>query len=502
MANFNKTKQKEEHLTYEGGKGYKRDDLKSWLNFLMGSYLEPQFYEDRDTQLERFVELTNKIGKEYGSEFVAKCAAFSRDDLGLRSVSQFVAAMVNSQSFENKRAFFRNFCVRPDDVAEIFAAIDALGEKRSHALVRGCGDYLSSLGEYQIGKYKLNGKDYNMYDLINITHAHSAAIDKYKAGTLESPDTWEVAISDSNLTERERDWEWLRLVRDEKLGYMALLRNLRNILTAIDRTWNKDALDLLKSQLTNKDKIRKSRVFPYRIYIAWMAITEETWSHEKGWTYKYSAAKYLKSILEEAFRLSTENVPVLEGNNVAIIDVSGSMDGCMSKNSNVSYKQAAACQAMTMILQNPETIVIKFGTTAKLCHKYSRANCDCFTYIDYLVKNEGCGYGTNLADLPDILDAFDNIDRIFLYSDFQAMDSSTYFYNYREGESVKKFSKTIHSKNANVYSFDLANYSTGVISDDPKVMYLSGLNDKLYSIIPLLEDDIKLESYIAAKCFN
>lgn len=497
MANFNKTKKKENCLTYEGGKGYKRDSLKAWLNFLMGSYFEPQFYEDRDTQLERFVELTNKIGKEYGPEFVAKCAAFSRDELGLRSVSQLVAAIVNSQQFENKRAFFRNFCVRPDDVAEIFAAIDALGEKRSHALVRGASDYLSSLGEYQIGKYKLNGKDYNMYDLINITHAHSAAIDKYKAGALESPDTWEVVISDSNLSEEERDFEWIRLVKEEKLGYMALLRNLRNILKAIEHTKSQDVLPCLCRQLTDNDKIRKSRVFPYRVYAAWKAIVPGNYPIRGTLTLE----SLIRDGLSYAFSVAAENVPTLDGNNVAIIDVSGSMDNYISENSKVTYKQAAACQAMTMILQNPETVVIKFGTTAKLCQKYDQVYGDCFSYIDYLVMNENCGYGTDLADLPNILNALGDIDRIFIYSDFQAVDSSCYYF-YDCRDSIKEFSKTIHSKNANVYSFDLSNYYSGAISDDEKIMYLSGLNDKLYSIIPLLEDSVKLENYISAKHFN
>lgn len=499
MANFNKTKKKENCLTYEGGKGYKRNSLKAWLNFLMGSYFEPQFYEDRDTQLERFIELTNKIGKEYGPEFVAKCAAFSRDELGLRSVSQLVAAIVNSQQFENKRVFFRNFCVRPDDVAEIFAAIDALGEKRSHALVRGASDYLSSLGDYQIGKYKLNGKDYNMYDLINITHAHSAAIDKYKAGTLESPDTWEVAISNSDISEEERDLEWIRLVKEEKLGYMALLRNLRNILKAIDHTKSQDALPYLRRQLTDNDKIRKSRVFPYRIYTAWKVVVPNDYQIPIRGT--LSLECQIRDSLSYAFSVAAENVPMLDGNNVAIIDVSGSMDDYISENSEVTYKQAAACQAMTMILKNPETVVIKFGTTAKLCQKYDQVCGDCFSYIDYLVMNENCGYGTDLVDLPNILNALGDIDRIFLYSDFQAVDSKSYWF-FDDCNSVEKFSKTVHSMNANVYSFDLSNYSNAVISDDEKIMYLSGLNDRLYSIIPLLEDSVKLEDYISAKHFN
>ena len=82
----------------------------------------------------------------------------------MRSVSQLTAAILNEHQFENKRHFFSQIVNRPDDVAEIFAAIEAFEGKRSHAAVRGFGDYLSSLGDY----HKMKGKQYNMFDLMLI----------------------------------------------------------------------------------------------------------------------------------------------------------------------------------------------------------------------------------------------------------------------------------------------------------------------------------------------
>ena len=45
------------------------------------------------------------------------------------------------------------------------------------------------------------------------------------AGELATPDTWEAALS-SGADKREA---WERLLREEKLGALALLRNLRNM---------------------------------------------------------------------------------------------------------------------------------------------------------------------------------------------------------------------------------------------------------------------------------
>ena len=45
------------------------------------------------------------------------------------------------------------------------------------------------------------------------------------AGTLTPPDTWEVALSAG--ADKRAAWE--RLLREQKLGALALLRNLRNM---------------------------------------------------------------------------------------------------------------------------------------------------------------------------------------------------------------------------------------------------------------------------------
>ena len=268
MANFNKVKiHDSKTVSYEGGTVYKKSPVDEWMNLLFSSFMEDKFYESAEDLQERFEELTQKMADTYGYEFVAKAAFFARNELGMRSISQFVASWLNDKSFENKRAFYRNFMHRPDDVAEIFAAIDQRNSKRSHALVRGAADYISSLNEYTLAKYKLNSRTYNMYDVINITHAHSHAIDLYKAGELKSADTWEVNIS-AKSDKTERDQEWKRLVEEHKLGYMALIRNINNILAVedIDNAW---IVGYLVPQIINKEAIQKSLMFPYRFYTAY-----------------------------------------------------------------------------------------------------------------------------------------------------------------------------------------------------------------------------------------
>ena len=475
MANFNKVKiHDSKTVSYEGGTVYKKSPVDEWMNLLFSSFMEDKFYESAEDQQERFEELTQKMADTYGYEFVAKAAFFARNELGMRSISQFVASWLNDKSFENKRAFYRNFMRRPDDVAEIFAAIDQLNGKRSHALVRGAADYISSLNEYTLAKYKLNSRNYNMYDVINITHAHSHAIDLYKAGELKSADTWEVNIS-AKSDKTERDQEWKRLVEEHKLGYMALIRNLNNILAVedIDNAW---IVGYLVPQIINKEAIQKSLMFPYRFYTAYKNLNIHN--------------HYVDSALGTAFvYASTHNMPYLEGNSAILLDVSGSMESPISINSNITIKEVGACFAISLYLANPKSSIIKFGNRAKFVTKLNKLE-NPFTLIDYLCDNENCGFGTEIVPAFDLLNQKRrSFERIFIISDMQVMDNSWY-----GNSSVKAYHK--YFKNKVCYSFDLGGYRTQLLSPQDDIKYVTALNDQVLKFIGLLESGIDLVKYI------
>ena len=101
MSKFNKAVKTEKIVSYEGGEVYAKDAVEDWLNFLMSSYLENQFYESADEQMNRYTELTQEVGNKLGWEFVAKASFFSRNVLGMRSISELTAAILNHYQFDN-----------------------------------------------------------------------------------------------------------------------------------------------------------------------------------------------------------------------------------------------------------------------------------------------------------------------------------------------------------------------------------------------------------------
>ena len=455
MSKFNKSGTKTA-VTYEGGEADEKPALHQWLNLMFGSLLSGGFYENAYIQAGRLCELTVKMLEQEGPVFVSNAIAFTRNKMGIRSASSYALAHLNSVQFENKAKYIHRCLRRPDDVAELFAAIDSLGQKRSHGTVNACRNYLEGLGDYSLSKHKMNGKDYNMYDLVNITHANSAAINKLKNDELEPADTWETAIS--NATDKSREWQ--RLVSERKLGYLALLRNLRNICQ------NSDLVDtrLIVEQIENEEAIRGSRVFPYQIYVAYQNA-------------RYYVGEDVVEALQNAFVIACENVPVLPGKTLLVLDVSGSMMSPLSTRSEVSILEASACYCAAAAMKSEDVTVVKFGSKAKL-FLFNKEN-PIFTEIDRLCKNDGCGHSTRFDSISFLGLPHNGFDRMFLFSDEQVMTSGYWSTkNRREARGLADY----------VYSFNLGGYSNGVLDmSDSNVLLLTGLSDKLFEMIPYFE---------------
>ena len=63
MSKFNKTKiaAQPDAVTYEGGAAFTKTLEQDWLNNLFSNTLENRFYESADEQLERYIDLTEKM---------------------------------------------------------------------------------------------------------------------------------------------------------------------------------------------------------------------------------------------------------------------------------------------------------------------------------------------------------------------------------------------------------------------------------------------------------
>lgn len=487
MAKFNS---KAKNTTFEGAPAQLKSLDQEWTNALCSSFLGDTFYETAETQTARYVKLTRDMAAARGPQFVAKAATFSRNVLGMRSVSALTAAILNEYQFDSKRDFYADYFHRPDDVAEVFGAVDTLGGKRSHALVRGAADYLNGLSDYSLGKYKLSNREYNMYDIINLTHAHSAAIEKYKTDTLPIPETWETVISAASPA--EKGGKWVYLVENHKLGYMALLRNLCNIYddTTESISWWRE---VVVPQLINKDAIKKSLVFPYRIYVAYKSLEDDMMLDEE-------TMRLLKDALGMAFVSSASNALKFDGRNLIVVDVSGSMSTAISPNSSVSLREAGACYAAMLVMGTGSTDYIKFGSAAKRYSEEEFNETNIFDLIEKMAANDGLGYTTKLCNIWPLIKN-EKYDRIFIISDMQVMDSHGHdkaTWAFVSGNGPKSFDSYCEMTECNpcVYTFDLGQYHSQPAEFGDKVSYFTALSADTMKFISLLESGVSICDYI------
>ena len=117
-----------------------------------------------------------------------------------------------------------------------------------------------------------------------------------------------------------------------EMGYMALLRNLRNFEQAkVSVAVKQDVI----AKLTDPDEVAKSRQLPIRFYSAYKA-----------------AGKEWDEALERALNLTLKNIPRLEGNTLVMVDASGSMTGPLSGRSQAARWELATLFGAALTLRN------------------------------------------------------------------------------------------------------------------------------------------------------
>src|SRR5699024_8232060 len=125
--------------------------------------------------------------------------------------------------------------------------------------------------EYQIAKYNGGCKDLKFRDVLRITHPNPKSKEveelfrKILDDTLETPYTWETELSARGSTKEV----WDELIASGRVGYMALLRNLRNIIKSGAN------ITPVLAVLSDPVQVKKSKQFPFRFFSAYRILEKE-----------------------------------------------------------------------------------------------------------------------------------------------------------------------------------------------------------------------------------
>jgi hypothetical protein len=242
------------------------------------------------------------------------------------------------------------------------------------------------------------------------------------------------------------------------MGYMALLRNLRNFEAAgISKKMQAEVIKTISS----KTNVQRSRQLPFRFLSAYKSMNSST---------------YLQA-LEDALDYACLNIPEFEGTTLILIDKSASMNSLLSSKSSMQLWEVGALFGAAVATKCEGTDVAIFGDTSKRITIPNGAST--LRSIDYLRPNNGVGHGTNIWG--SVLEQYEDHDRVVIFTDLQDNWNGL---SYGRAWNVEKFSHIPF-----IHYFDIGGYGQAPpleAGTTGRYQY-GGFSDATFKLMALLE---------------
>lgn len=347
---------------------------------------EDSFYESGVDIAARISDLVHKVS----FEDAANIAIEAREKMKLRHAPLYITRELLRHNTGRKMGdLIYQVIQRPDEMGELMAMYwkDDPCQPVTSQMKYGLARAFKKFNEYQLAKWNKDGS-VKLRDVLFLSHPKpdnekQAELFKRVANNeLQTPDTWEVALSGG----ADKKETFSRLIEENKLGALALLRNLRNMKEAgVPDGLVREALS----------KMSAERVLPFRFIAA------------------ANYAPQLEDALEQAMFKSLERMEKLPGKTAILVDNSGSMYGTkVSSRSDIDRADAACALAMLAREVCEVCLVIGFGSDAAIM-----PNRRGFALRDAIKKGPGGGTYTDKALQ---LAEREGYDRIIVITDEQS----------------------------------------------------------------------------------
>ena len=280
-----------------------------------------------------------------------------------------------------------------------------------NAAKKGLAKAFHNFKEYHFAKYDRDA-EIKLRDVMFMVRPkpenqlETALYRKIADRTLETPETWEVLLSNAHTT-AEKAAVWEKLINEGKIGGKAMLMNLRNMQSAgVPRPTIVKGLNELKgAMLLPLDFLKAMR-----------------------------ESNGLDREIEDAMLNTYKNMPKLPGKTLFIVDVSGSMGSLTSSGSSFSRLDQAAAMAMLAANQCEDfELVCTAGddghcVESQVHINYPSKGFNLFKEIEESRRTVGGG-GIFTAQCLDKLrkelgNKIHEYDRIIIFSDSQDIDVS------------------------------------------------------------------------------
>lgn len=495
------TKSKQVIKNHTNAKAYKMAPEMELYSAVVTTSLEKTTYENETSRFNRIRKLVRKCDPV----FVAKLAVYARTKMNLRSIPIVLAVELGKihkgDNLVSKTIY--NIIQRADEITEVLAYYQIANKREgtkklnrlSKQVQKGIAASFAKFDEYQFAKYNRKS-EVTLKDALFLTHPKATTeneqllFNKIVQDDLAIPYTWEVELSKVGqqkfASEAERNAAvtstWETLIDSNKLGYMALMRNLRNILQAEVSPVH---IKKVANYLSNETAVLRSKQLPIRFLSAYKEL-QLVHSEYSG---------YLMEAIEEAAKISAQNIQGFDIDTKVLIacDVSGSMFKSISAKSKIMCYDIGLLLAMLLQNRSKNTITGIFGDSWMT---YNLPKDGILRNVIDLKRIEGkVGYSTNGYKVIEELNRTKKVmDKVFFFTDLQLWNS-----NYNDKHIQKEWLsyKRNIAPNAKLYLFDLAGYGQAPLQLEKNDVYLiAGWSDKVFEVMTALENGKKALSEI------
>jgi len=461
------------------------------------------------------IETAIKVAKGENPRDLLSLAHWCRTEMNIRTTPQVLLAV--AAACPETRKFVLEYAPkviqRADELRDVFAIYSYFfGHRLPHSLKKGLSKAFTKFREADFLKYDgvdrptlrdvllmvEREKDYPVSKEVFEFFVNGKVIDEAKTPVIAArKKLYQMKSLDDEAKKLAKashaNWEvlrsqfgkevWAFAVEEKLLGYMATLRNLRNILEA---QVSKSVVKAVAARLSDPEEVKKSKQLPFRFFSAYRVLAGDVESRyevgrakgrmrEMGEVDEASVNIFLDAI-DKALKISAEALPKFPGVTAIFADNSGSMSSPLSEKSTLSVADAANILCALSLFTCEETVVGAFGTDVAVCRLSQEDKI--LRNMEKIAKADTKGCSTNGYRIFDYLrEKKIKVDRVIMLSDMQCWNSTQ-----SDRQFAPAFVEYKRSVNPDVilHSVDLQGHGDAVVPPgEPKVNLVSGFSEKI-----------------------
>lgn len=478
-----------------GGKAYALPSETALAVYATTGTFNDTFYASAKEQLD---ETLNHAANS-SVDFVGRLAVYSREKGFMKDMPAFLCAHLSTRGEEGRNMLGRIFMRVIDNGRMLRNFVQIM---RSGAVGRkSLGSFPKKLVQRWFAEKTPEyifrqsvGNNPSLADVIKMVHPKAGdptreALLGYLIGKGSNKEALPQLVKDFETWKQERGLEMpkvdFRMLTAQQLTnehWMQIARNAPWHMTRMNLNTFKrhgvledpEVTSLIARRLKDPNIIRKVKVFPYQLLMAYKASFEGMPSE-------------ITNALHDALEVATENVPEIPGNVYVFPDVSGSMQqavtggsGWLAEKTEVRCVDVAALVGAALKRTNPNTRVVPVDTRV---HTEARIDARDTVMTNAQKLARYGGGGTSLGSAMRWLNEENRkVDLVIHVSDNESWADN----HYGSGTAIMSGFRKLQKKNPNVKMVccDMQPSSTSQATDEPgQVLNVGGWSDRVFDVI-------------------